>query len=62
MRACALLENCLQQLTVGLACTFDAGLSRAELFENYRRRRDESLELREELRALLDKLRAVEKE
>ena len=62
LRACALLENCLQQLTVGLARTFDAGLSGAELFENYRKRREESLALREELRALLDKLRAVEKE
>ena len=62
LRACALLENCLQQLTVGLAHTFDAGVTGAELFENYRRRREDSLALRDELRELLDKLREVEKE
>jgi hypothetical protein len=61
LRACALLENCFQQLTISLARSFDAGTSGGALFENYRRRRDQSLALRVELRALLDDVRGVEK-
>jgi hypothetical protein len=60
LRACALLENCFQQLAVTLARSFDASLSAALLFENYRRRREESLTLRAELRALLDDVRRVD--
>jgi hypothetical protein len=61
LRACALLENCFQQLTVTIARTFDASVSGVMLFENYRRRREESLTLRAELRALLGDARRVEK-
>ncbi|HEX5706014.1 MAG TPA: hypothetical protein VFX96_01875 [Pyrinomonadaceae bacterium] len=59
LRACALLENCYQQLTVTLARSFDAGVSGAALFENYRRRREQTLVLREELRGLLDNAREI---
>lgn len=61
LRACAVLENCLQQLAVSLARAFDRGLNGVVLFENYRRRREQSLTLRVELRALLDDVRRVEK-
>lgn len=61
LRGCALLENCFQQLTVSLARAFDAGVTGAALFENYRRRREESLALRGELRELLGEVRRVEK-
>jgi hypothetical protein len=61
LRACALLENCFQQLTVTIARTFDASVSGVLLFENYRRRREESLTLRAELRALLSGARRLDK-
>lgn len=62
LRVCALLENCFQQLAISLARSFDAGLSGAVLFENYRKRREQSLTLRDELRALLNHIRKAERE
>ena len=62
LRACALLENCFQQLTVCLARAFAPGLTGAAVFESYRRRREESLTLRLELQALLISIRAAERE
>lgn len=62
LRACALLENCFQQLTICLARTFEPGLKGAELFESYRRRREQSFALRAELKALLMATRAAERE
>lgn len=62
LRACALLENCFQQLTVCLARAFEPGLTGAALFESCRRRREQSLTLRAELKGLLRDLRAAERE
>lgn len=62
LRACALLENCFQQLTITLARSFDARLSGAALFENYRRRQEQSVTLCRELRALLEHARGTERE
>lgn len=62
LRACALLENCFQQLTICLARTFTPGLTGAALFESYRLRREQSLALREELKALLGDIRAARRE
>lgn len=62
LRACALLENCLQQLTICFARTFEPAVTGAALFESYRRRREQSLALREELRVLLTDIRRAERE
>lgn len=62
LRACALLENCLQQLTICFARTFEPAVTGAALFESYRRRKEQSLTLREELKALLTDIRRAERE
>ena len=62
LRACALLENCFQQLTISLARAFDEDMTGAALFENYRARREQSLTLRGELKSLLSHVRTVEGE
>ena len=61
LRACALLENCFQQLTICLARTFEAGLTGAVLFDGFRRRREQSLALLTELRALRDDVGEAER-
>ena len=62
LQDCALLENCFQQLTIGLARSFDASMSGVRLYENYRKRREESVELLREMRGLLLEIRALQKE
>lgn len=62
LRACALLENCFQQLTICLARSFEPGLTGTALFESYRRRREQSLALRRELEGLRLAISTAERE
>ncbi len=57
VRAHGLLHNCFQQSIITLAQTFDASLDGAQLFEDYRRRVQQSLILYGELLSLLQKVR-----
>jgi hypothetical protein len=61
LRDCALLENCFQQLAIGLARSFDTDVSGTTLFENCRERREQSVELCAELNGLLDEVRSLER-
>jgi hypothetical protein len=55
-----LLRNCFEQSTVSLARTFRAGVDAADLFEEIRAKRDNSLRLYEDLDALLRSARYAE--
>ena len=55
-----LLRNCFEQSTVSLARTFRAGVDAADLFEDLRAKRDNSLRLYEDLEALLRSARYAE--
>jgi hypothetical protein len=55
-----LLRNCFEQSTVSLARAFRPGVDAAELFEDVRARRDNSLRLYEDLEALLRSVRHAE--
>lgn len=55
-----LLRNCFEQSTVSLARTFRAGVDAADLFEDIRAKRDNSLRLYEDLGALLRSARYAE--
>ena len=55
-----LLRNCFEQSTVSLARTFRAGVDAADLFEDIRAKRDNSLRLYEDLDALLRSARYAE--
>ena len=55
-----LLRNCFEQSTVSLARTFRPRVDAAELFEDVRARRDNSLRLYEDLDALLRSARYAE--
>ena len=57
VRAHGLLHNCFQQSIITLAQTFDASLDGSQLFEDYRRRVQQSLILYGELLSLLQKVR-----
>jgi hypothetical protein len=55
-----LLRNCFEQSTVSLARSFRAGVDAADLFEDIRAKRDNSLRLYEDLAALLRSARYAE--
>jgi hypothetical protein len=55
-----LLRNCFEQSTVSLARVFRPGVDAAELFEDIRAKRDNSLRLYEDLEALLRSARHAE--
>jgi len=55
-----LLRNCFEQSTVSLARAFRPGVDAAELFEDIRAKRDNSLRLYEDLGALLRSARHAE--
>ena len=55
-----LLRNCFEQSTVSLARLYRPGVDAAELFEDIRARRDNSLRLYEDLSALLRSARYAE--
>ncbi len=55
-----LLRNCFEQSTVSLARAFRPGVDAAELFEDIRAKRDNSLRLYEDLGALLRSVRYAE--
>ena len=55
-----LLRNCFEQSTVSLARTFRADVDAADLFEDLRAKRDNSLRLYEDLDALLRSARYAE--
>jgi hypothetical protein len=55
-----LLRNCFEQSTVSLARTFRADVDAADLFEDIRAKRDNSLRLYEDLDALLRSARYAE--
>lgn len=55
-----LLRNCFEQSTVSLARLFRPGVDAAELFEDIRARRDNSVRLYEDLEALLRSARHAE--
>ena len=55
-----LLRNCFEQSTVSLARAFRAGVDAADIFEDIRAKRDNSLRLYEDLDALLRSARHAE--
>ena len=55
-----LLRNCFEQSTVSLARAFNPGVDAADLFEDIRAKRDNSLRLYEDLDALLRSARYAE--
>ncbi len=55
-----LLRNCFEQTTVSLARSFRPGVDAADLFEDIRAKRDNSLRLYEDLGALLKSARYAE--
>jgi hypothetical protein len=55
-----LLRNCFEQSTVSLARTFRADVDAADIFEDIRAKRDNSLRLLEDLEALLRSARHAE--
>ena len=55
-----LLRNCFEQSTVSLARTFRADVDAADIFEDIRAKRDNSLRLLEDLEALLRSARYAE--
>ena len=55
-----LLRNCFEQSTVSLARAFNPGVDAADLFEDIRAKRDNSLRLYEDLDALLRSARFAE--
>jgi len=60
VRACGLIENCLQQSVVTLAQAFDPTVTGLTVFEDYRERRENSLVLRDELASLVTQVRAAD--
>jgi hypothetical protein len=62
IRACGLVENCLQQSVITLAKAFDPSVTGVEIFEDYRERRESSLALRAELGALAEQVLAGSRE
>ncbi|HLL75510.1 MAG TPA: hypothetical protein VK421_09620 [Pyrinomonadaceae bacterium] len=62
VRACGLVENCLQQSVITLAQAFDPAVTSVEIFEDYRERRENSLALRAELGALVENVAAGSRE
>jgi hypothetical protein len=61
-RAYGLMQNCFQQSVITLVQVFNPTLEAEELFEEYKARGEQSLILRRELSALLQKVRGVTKE
>ncbi|HWS85418.1 MAG TPA: hypothetical protein VN282_00375 [Pyrinomonadaceae bacterium] len=55
-----LLRNCFEQSTVSVARAFDPGVDAADIFEDIRAKRDNSLRLYEDLDALLRSARFAE--
>jgi hypothetical protein len=62
VRACGLVENCLQQSVITLAQAFDASVTGVDIFEDYRERRESALVLRAELGALAERVEAAARE
>ncbi|HEY9284509.1 MAG TPA: hypothetical protein VIP46_13715, partial [Pyrinomonadaceae bacterium] len=62
IRACGLVENCLQQSVITLAQEFDPAVTGVDIFEDYRERRESSLALRAELGALAESVEAGARE
>ena len=62
IRACGLVENCLQQSVITLAQAFEATVTGVEIFEDYRERRESSLALRAELGTLAERVEAGSRE
>ena len=62
IRACGLVENCLQQSVITLAQSFDPSVTGVDIFEDYRERRESSLALRAELGALAARVEAGARE
>lgn len=62
IRACGLVENCLQQSVITLAKAFDPAVTGVDIFEDYRERRESSLALRAELGALAQSVQAGSRE
>lgn len=62
IRACGLVENCLQQSVITLAKAVDPAVTGVEIFEDYRERRESSLALRAELGALCEQVTAGSRE
>jgi hypothetical protein len=60
-RAWGLLNNCLQQTAITLARTADPSATGQRLFEDYRRKTENSLTLYHELGALLQKVNTAQK-
>lgn len=58
IRACGLVENCLQQSVITLAQAFEPAVTGVDIFEDYRERRESSLALRAELGALAERVQA----
>lgn len=62
IRACGLVENCLQQSVITLAKAFDPAVTGVDIFEDYRERRESSLALRAELGVLAERVQAGSRE
>ena len=62
IRACGLVENCLQQSVITLAQAFDPRVTGVDIFDDYRERREGSLALRKELGALAAAVEAGSRE
>jgi hypothetical protein len=60
IRACGLLENCLQQSVVTLAQTLDPRLTAEDIFNSFRERREQSLLLHAELKSLFELVKRME--
>jgi hypothetical protein len=59
-RAWGLLQNCLQQTAIALAQSFAPAVTGEQLFEDYRRKVEDSFTLYSELTGLLHRVRAAE--
>jgi hypothetical protein len=62
VRACGLVENCLQQSITTLAQVFDPSVTCVDIFDDYRERRESSIVLRAELAALAERVQAASRE
>ena len=60
VRACGLFENCFQQSVITLAQAFDPAVTGVTVFDDYKERREQSLLLREELTALVARVKSWE--
>lgn len=62
IRACGLVENCLQQSVITLAQAFDPAVTGVDIFEDFRERRENSRALRAQLGALVEAVAAGSRE